>query len=323
LEHFIGQSAVFRDTIASIPRFAQSDASVLIVGESGTGKESCARAVHYLSGRSDRPFIPTNCGAIPDNLFENEFFGHEKGAYTDASRRQRGLVAEANHGTIFLDEVNLLSLQVQVKLLRFLEDGKYRPLGASQDGESNVRVLCATNVDLEAEVAAGRFREDLFYRINVLKLELPPLRKRGDDIPLLAKHFLKKYADLYRRGTMLFANDGIALLERHEWPGNVRELRNIIERAVLMCPFQIVRGHHLSMDTRSVTNGPESIEAFTFAKTAMVSEFEKRYLLAILKAHHGNISQASEVARIDRRSLQRLLKKHNLHVAEAMSQGAV
>jgi two-component system response regulator GlrR len=308
---FIGRSETFLESIKKIPAIGKLDSPVLILGESGTGKELCARAIHYLGSRSDKPFIPINCAAIPDNLFENELFGHARGAYTDAGRSQPGIIQEANGGTLFLDEVNSLSIQAQSKLLRFLEDGRVRPLGSTQYIDMNVRVICATNVNLTSEVERGTFREDLYYRINVLTLELPPLRERFGDVEVLSDFFLDKYSRRYNRGEMYFSGEVREMLLQYEWPGNVRELSNNIERAVCMTSSNIL--HLRDMPLKNATaHSNETLQGFREEKISAIEMFEEKYLRQILRDHHGNISQAARSAKTNRRLFQRLMRKYQI-----------
>jgi DNA-binding NtrC family response regulator len=285
---------------------------VLIAGETGTGKELVARAIHYQSPRQGKPFIPVNCGALPDHLFENELFGHTKGAYTDASSPEKGLVAEAEAGTLFLDEVDTLSASAQVKLLRFLQNREYRPLGSSKSITADVRILAATNADLRQQVQTKRFREDLYYRLNIVALRLPPLRERPEDIPLLADHFLRRYASHYGRGSLQFAAAALHKLVAYPWPGNVRELESVIQRAVLLAPCPVLQPDDidLHLSYQCTVSEPES---FHTAKARAIEQFERTYLNTLLTAHQGNVTHAAKHTGEARRSLQRLLKKHGLN----------
>ncbi|KAA0242848.1 MAG: sigma-54-dependent Fis family transcriptional regulator [Candidatus Brocadia sp. AMX2] len=226
--------------IEKIPSLAWSDATVMIYGETGTGKELIARAIHYNSHRHGKPFIPVNCGALPDHLIENELFGHAKGAFTDASTAEKGLIAEAEGGALFLDEVDTLSSSAQIKLLRFLQDKEYRHLGSSKSRGADVRVIAATNSNLWYLVETKRFREDLYYRLNVLSVTLPPLRERVSDIPLLAAHFLTRYAKQNRRGLLHLSGDAMQKLIHYPWSGNVRELEGVIQRAAVLCASSVL-----------------------------------------------------------------------------------
>ncbi|KXK28581.1 MAG: transcriptional regulator [Candidatus Brocadia sinica] len=334
-EHLIGQSKPFLRVIEKIPSLAWSDATVIIYGETGTGKELIARAIHYNSHRHGKPFIPVNCGALPDHLIENELFGHAKGAFTDASTAEKGLVAEAEGGTLFLDEVDALSYSAQIKLLRFLQDKEYRHLGSSKSRVANVRIIAATNSDLRYLVEAKRFREDLYYRLNVLSLTLPPLRERVSDIPLLANHFFTRYARQNRRGLRHLSEGTVQKLIHYHWPGNVRELEGVMQRAAVLCTSSILKPDDIDLlphDERELLEDcslrEEKKGAFSPFITASdllvtdqslqkvkiqaISQFERSYLTNLLITHEGNITHAAKAAGKDRRTLQRLLRKYNL-----------
>jgi len=240
LRQLVGENPVFLAEVRKIPLVAQYKANILISGETGTGKEVCARAIHYLSPRAQKPFVPVNCGAIPVELVENELFGHERGAFTDASAVQHGLIREAEGGTLFLDEIDCLPLLAQVKLLRFLQERQYRSLGSTKTQQADVRVIAATNIDLEEAVRTGKLRRDLYYRLNTIPLMLPPLRQRREDIPLLARYFLVKYAAEFNTPVAEFSADAIQKLVLYEWPGNVRELEHIVERTVILAERAVV-----------------------------------------------------------------------------------
>ena len=242
LDVVIGESAVLREAIRKVPRLGASEANVLITGETGTGKELFARAIHYASARQAHPFVPVNCGALPDTLFENEIFGHEKGAYTDASAAGAGLLAVADRGSLFLDEVDSLSFSSQAKLLRVLQDREYRPLGSQRAVKANVRIIAAANTPLAERVAAREFRADLYYRLNVLALRLPSLAERRGDIPILARHFLVRFAKECRRPAPQLSTDGVRRLMEHTWPGNIRELESAIQRALVLSDRPVLDG---------------------------------------------------------------------------------
>lgn len=289
LQHIIGKNPAFLAEIQKIPLVAKSDATVLISGETGTGKEVCARAIHYLSPRTDKPFIPVNCGAIPSELLENELFGHKPGAFTSATSSQPGLIQEAAGGTLFLDEIDCLAAAAQVKLLRFLQEKEYRPLGSTKVCKADVRVIAASNIKLEKAVKAGKFRQDIYYRLNIIHLVLPPLRERRNDIPLLARHFLSKYADEYHRQEAELSPDALQLLLPLDWPGNVRELEHVIERAVALSDQRIIGKEDI------VLPSPETrvqVESFQEAKEMAIAQFETTYIRGLLLAHHGNITKA-------------------------------
>ncbi len=310
LKQMIGESASFLSEIKKIPTLAKSDAIVLITGETGTGKELCARAIHYLSPRSRGPFMPINCGAIPVDLVENELFGHEKGAFTGASESRTGLIAEADGGTVFLDEVDCLPLVSQVKLLRFLQEKEYRPLGSKKMKRADVRLLAAMNIDPQEAVTAGKLRQDLYYRLNVIPLVIPPLRERREDISLLARHFLLKYAVQFNKPMVDFSEEAMQLLQLYDWPGNVRELEHNVERAVVLSEGRTIQAKDVVLPTTE--SDPQ--ESFHDAKQKMTAAFEKTYIERLLLAHHGNIYQAARAARKDRRTFWGLVRKYNVDV---------
>ena len=291
---------------------AQSDATVLICGETGTGKELFARAIHYHSPRRNKPFIPVNCAALPDHLFENELFGHVKGAFTDATSSEKGLIAEAEGGTLILDEVDTLSPAAQAKLLRFLQSGEYRPLGSSRSVTASVRIIAATNTDLFDRVKAKLFREDLYFRLNALSVIIPPLRERMEDIVHLSNHFLTQYAkerNTERRG---ISSDALRKLMAYEWPGNVRELEGLILRALVLTTSATLQPEDMNLPQQSPTSTQENT-LLRQAKTNMIQNFELSYLTNLLAAHHGNITHAAMAAGKQRSTLQRLLRKYSLN----------
>jgi len=312
LQNIIGQSPAFLAEIGKVPLVARCDACVLISGETGTGKEVYARAVHYLSPREHKPFIPVNCGAIPLELIENELFGHERGAFTGASAAQPGLLREAEGGTLFLDEIDCLPLLAQIKLLRLIQEKEYRPLGSPKTVHADVRVIGASNVDFEQAVTAGKLRKDLYYRLNVIRLLLPPLRERREDILLLARHFLKKYSAEFNRPVPEIPAASIEALLAYDWPGNVRELENVIERAVILSDG----GSALSLNV-NLPGAPSEARAETFqqAKNKTVSQFERDYIQKLLLAHGGNITAAARAARKNRRAFWELIRKHRIDVS--------
>lgn len=327
MHKFIGTSPSFLSAINLIPRVAACDVTLLIVGDTGTGKEMCARATHYLSARTSKPLIPINCGLVPADLFENELFGHEPGAFTDARASKRGLIAEAEGGTLFLDEVDSLPLAAQVKLLRFIQDQRYKPLGASSYRQANIRVIAATNQSLRKKVEEGTFREDLYYRLNVVTLLLPPLQDRKEDIIQLAEHFLKTSAAEYDRPTGGFSHGAVQKLLSYSWPGNVRELENVIRNAVVLAEEPVIRAHDINLPVGTGTSPairkesfeavtpaetPTAREPFRLAKARVVESFERNYLNEVLLACDGNISQAAREAKKNRRAFFALLKKHRL-----------
>lgn len=311
LRQIIGQASPFAAIKKQILRLADCDVTILITGETGTGKEMCARAIHRLSHRSNGPFIPVNCSAIPTELFENELFGHEPGAYTDARQRRHGLIAEAEGGTFFLDEVDSLHPLAQVKLLRFLQDRRYKPLGATSYKQADVRLLAATNQDLRARVKEGRFREDLYFRINIVSLALPPLRERREDVASLAFHFLEAATREYGRLGLRFTRDALQKLAHYDWPGNVRELDNVIRQAVALAEGLIINARDVKFSSESA-HSYSIEEPFNEAKARVIEVFERGYLQQALSASGGNISRAAQYAQKDRRTFFGLLKKHGL-----------
>ena len=304
----IGRSPVFLAVTRSLARIARFDVPVLIQGETGTGKELAARVIHYQSPRSHRPFIPVNCGALPDLLVENELFGHERGAYTDARDSTAGVVALADGGTLFLDEIDALSAKAQVTLLRFLQDQRYRPLGAPSDRAVNVRVMAATNRNLEQLVDRGEFRADLLFRIKVLFVDLPPLRRREGDATLLAEHFLDKCAERFEQPRKRIGAAARQWFEHYDWPGNVRELENLILRTALMSDgHELVVAHEAPASAACVTSA-----SYAAAKAAAVADFDRRFLRDLLTRKAGNITRAAAEAGKDRRAFGRLIKKYGL-----------
>lgn len=309
LKKLIGESLIFRNVINKIPLIARCDACVLIEGETGTGKELCARAIHYLSPRSQHPFVPINCGAIPIDLIENELFGHEQGAFTSAVKAQAGLIEEAQGGTLFLDEVNCLGPQAQVKLLRFIQENEYRPLGSTKLKHSDVRVISAANG--EELYSSNNLRRDLYYRLNVIPLQLPSLRERKEDIPLLVSHFLCKYSNKFGIDIPCLSPGCLEVLMEYNWPGNVRELEHIIERAVVMSTGNCISIQNLEMPEQKLSAQDES---FQQAKARCIARFEKEYIQKLLLTHDGNITKAAQVAKKNRRAFWQLIRKHNIDV---------
>lgn len=305
----IGQSPSFLSEVSKIPLVAKCDAGVMISGETGTGKELCARAIHNLSSRASKPFIPVNCGAIPVELAENELFGHERGAFTGAATSKAGLIREADGGTLFLDELDSLPLLAQVKLLRFLQEREYRPLGSSKTRHADVRVVAATNVNFETAINSGQLRQDLYFRLNIIPIMLPPLRHRLEDIRLLADYFRIKYAMNFNKNVMSISPNAMQKLLMHEWPGNVRELEHVIQRAVALCEFPTLRAEDIQVS--SISASPK-IESFKRAKEHAVQQFERTYLQSLLLANQGNISKAAQAAQKNRRAFWELLRRHGL-----------
>jgi DNA-binding NtrC family response regulator len=311
LATLIGENPAFLATVAKIPLVARADSPVLIVGETGTGKELCARAVHHLSGRRRSPLIPVDCGALPDHLLENELFGHARGAFTDAHRDQGGLVGMAEGGTLMLDEIDSLSLPAQGKILRLLQERTYKPLGADRFVRADIRIIAATNLDLEELVRRKLFRSDLYFRLNVLALTLPPLRERPGDIALLARHFVERLSVEAGTAPKTLAPESIDRLCRAPWPGNVRELSNVIQRAVVFCEDPVIRPHHLALPVE----GPrdcESTGGFRESRARAVAAFEQSYVESLLRRHNGNVTRSAREAGQDRRAFGRLIKKYQI-----------
>jgi two-component system response regulator GlrR len=284
---------------------AQSEASLLIQGESGTGKELLARAIHRASPRRDKPFVAINCGAIPAELLESELFGHLKGAFTGAGRDHPGLFLGAEGGTVFLDEIGDMPVQLQVKLLRVLQEGEVRPVGATETRKVDVRILSATHRNLEEAVASGEFREDLYYRLNVVSLTLPPLRERREDIPLLAQHFLSALTEKYQRRIRGFVPDALEMLAAADWPGNIRQLHNVLEQCVALCTTTTIPA---TLVARALRDKPAEIQPLAEARNA----FERDYLINLLKLTRGQVSEVARLAGRNRTEVYRLLQRHGL-----------
>ena len=323
-QSLIGTSKCFLRATGMIPLLSAAKSTVLISGETGTGKELFARAIHYTGERRGKPFVPVNCAALPDHLIENELFGHSKGAFTGAFADKHGLFQEADGGTLFLDEINSLSLTVQSKLLRVLQDQQFRPLGSTKSRKVDVKVVAATNTDLRSLVEMRQFREDLFHRLNVLSVVIPPLRDRREDILLLATHFLKVYAKEFATGSITMGHSCKSKLLGYSWPGNVRELEGAIQRAVAMAAGEVLESHDLDLPTCEreeplastvdlvLKAGMSYDGSFQKMKTKVIEEFERTYLCELLSANRGNISKAARAAKKERRAFQRLLQKHGL-----------
>ncbi len=316
--NLIGESEVFQQIVSNIKKYSKCNAPALILGETGTGKEKIARAIHYAGVDDGKPFVAVNCGCLPDSLVENELFGHARGAYTDARESQSGLVEQAEGGTLFLDEIEALSRKGQVALLRFLQDYEYRPLGSQHTKHASIRLITASNESLDKLVDQGAFRKDLFYRINILPLTLPPLRKRGTDILLLAEYFLDKYRAVYGQNNRYLDTQTLLWMSRYSWPGNVRELENLILREFLLADsacINIQPSNDVSNERRrQLQDRRRSLDlynrSFQDAKSAVVKEFEHNYLQYVLEDANGNISQAARQAGKERRSFARLLDKY-------------
>lgn len=317
-DDLIGRSRGMREVFGLVESAAPSDASILIQGESGTGKELLARSIHRRSPRAPRPLVAVNCGAITETLLESELFGHVRGAFTGASHSRKGYFEEASGGTIFLDEVGEMSAATQVKLLRVLQSGEIMRVGSSESRTVDVRVIAATNVDLAQAKDQGRFREDLFYRLNVIPIVLPPLRERPEDIPLLAGHFLAKYAERSGKPLVAISPEAMDAMVEYHWPGNVRELENVIEAAVVLARGEIMLLRDFRADFRAKAKqaGPEPASLFgrpfAEAKNLAIAEFERKYVEVVLERTNGNISEAARLAGLDRSNFRRVMSRHNL-----------
>ncbi len=301
----ITRNPVMEDVLAKARLVADSDAMVFISGESGTGKELLARAIHRASNRRERPFVAVNCAAIPEQLLESELFGHVRGSFTGAVRDHKGLFLTANQGTLFLDEIGDMPISLQVKLLRVLQDRKVRSVGATEAYDVDVRIISATHRDLEAEMAAGNFREDLYYRLNVVALQLPPLTERREDIPLLANHFLTQLAGKYRKAVSGFAPEALELLVAASWPGNVRQLYNVVEQSVALCTTPLIPA---SWVQQAIQSQHAEFASFEDARRG----FEREYLTQLLKITEGNVTQAARLAKRNRTEFYKLLQRHQL-----------
>ncbi len=318
-EDLIGQSSQMREIFKLVETVSYSTATVLIQGESGTGKELVARAIHYRSPRKDKPFVAVNCSALTDTLLESELFGHVKGAFTGATGNKKGLFEAADGGTIFLDEIGDVPPATQVRLLRVLQEGEVKRVGANESIKVDVRVIAASNVDLLRAKEQGRFREDLFYRLNVISIALPPLRDRPEDIPLLAQHFLKIYSEKMGKKVNAIAPRAMEILTCNRWVGNVRELENVIERATVLTSNEIVELEDLPPNFRDAPKGGGEVEVFSLAhlpyaqaKRLAMRAFERRYLSALLEKSGNNVSSAARAAGVDRSNFRRLLKQYEV-----------
>ncbi len=302
-DNIIGQSPPMEAVFSLIPEVAQSDSSILLFGETGTGKELVAKAIHAESRRSHLPFIAINCGAIPESLLESELFGHQKGVFTGATRARKGFLEVVSGGTLFLDEIGEISFKMQVDLLRVLEEKKITSIGSREPADVDFRLISATRQDLKKEVAEGNFREDFFYRINVIMIEIPPLRKRKEDIRLLVEHFLIKYSQETNKKVDNVTSDAMGLLKQYDWPGNVRELENAIERAVVLSKSRTLRTEDFSFIQ------PSGIQ---FSEPLSLREMEKAYIQKILEENTWNVTQSAKVLGINRVTLHKMIKRYNL-----------
>ena len=313
--NLVGESPAFRHVLSLVDRVAQCDATVLVQGETGTGKELVARAIHYLSRRKAAPFVPVNCGAIPETLVESELFGHARGAFTDAKETREGVIAQARGGTLLLDEVDALSPRSQVALLRFLQDQEYRPVGGHLVRQADVRVVATTNTDLSALAARGQYRQDLLFRLDLLVVRLPPLRDRADDARRLAELFVSRFSQQYGTLPKTLHPDTLEFLSRYSWPGNVRELENVIHREYLLGDGPVIRVTSAQSSAGSSDRGPADwLTALEFrtAKARTIAEFERAYLIELLSRTNGNLSRAARMSGKERSRLGKLVRKYGL-----------
>lgn len=308
IKNIIGKSKAMRDVLEKTFRAAETDSNVYIFGESGTGKELIAKSLHLLSSRKDRPFVAINCASIPEGLLESELFGYEKGAFTGATRKKKGLFSQAHTGTLFLDEISETPQSMQVRLLRVLEERQFYPLGGEKPITVDIRIVVASNKDIEQEVQKGYFREDLYYRLHVIPIHLPPLRERLEDIPLLANHFLYKYKEEMRKEAKGLSPSALQKLMTYQWPGNVRELENTIEYAVAMSSGEVIEDDQILQTQKTESS---EIKPLKEAK----SNFEKEYIARALTLAGGNVSKAATLVGKYRADFYELLKKHNLKVS--------
>ncbi len=307
-ENIVGKSDSMRRVFEVVVHVSDAPANVLITGESGTGKELIARAIHYHSGRAQGPFIPVNCAAIPETLLESELFGYLRGSFTDAKKDRKGLFQEASGGTLFLDEISELSISLQAKLLRVIEDKEVRPLGASRGEKVEVRIIAASNRDLEQLAGESKFRQDLFYRLNVIRIDLPPLRQRPEDIPLLAAHFIQKFSEMAKRQVKGLTEETLAALLNYSWPGNIRELEHTIERAVLLGKRELVDTGDLP--AQMLADGRKGVPlAEALAKGYTLKDLEQEYIKKVLEITKGNKTEAASILGMDRTTLYRKLEE--------------
>jgi DNA-binding NtrC family response regulator len=309
LENIVGRSPQMLQVYKTVARVAESRSTILIAGESGTGKELVARAIHFNSPRSSKPYVAVDCGSLAETLLESELFGHVRGAFTGAVTNKKGLFEEADNGTCFLDEVGDISLAMQAKLLRVIQEHEIKRVGGTETTKIDVRIIAATNKNLEELVAEKKFREDLFYRLNVVSIHLPPLRERLDDIPFLADHFLRKYAAENEKPVSRISAEVLDLLLRYQWPGNVRELENVIERAVTLSPHSLILPEDLP---RRLRVEPSEISATSLPSQVSLTELEKIYIKKVLEETGGNKKRAADILGIDRRTLYRMAARYGI-----------
>lgn len=309
LSTLIGKAPSFVKAIDNLPDIAKSNSPVLISGETGTGKELVAQAIHHLSARRDNPFVAVNCGLLQDSMLEDELFGHERGAFTDAYARRVGVFAQAEKGTLFLDEADSMSRNAQIALLRVLQDKRYRLIGGSREQQADVRIIVATNANLPDLVRSEKFRSDLYYRLCVFSINLPPLRDREEDLPILIAHFVKKHRPPDRKELQL-APDVYSALSGYYWPGNVRELENAIIRGIYLSRRGIISIEHLGVPVHQYL--PEELLPLGTKKKEVIEAFEREYLIKLMHKTNGDVRQAARIARKDRSELYRLLRKHRV-----------
>ncbi len=320
------QSERMHKVLAIVAEWAQSDSTILVTGETGTGKDLLARRVRSQSPRRDKPFVVVNCATIPDDLFESELFGHVRGAFTGADKNRKGLASEADGGTLFLDEVGELPVEIQPQLLRFLQTGEVRPIGQNRSVRVDVRVVAATNRDLLEMIKLGRFREDLYYRLNVLPIALPPLRERKDDIPALVQRFVRRFARRFGRPVTEVSKRALVVLKSYDWPGNIRELENVCERAVMLCRGTELRPEHLLMPGAPTalpsapepgrTGPPAPGSAAQVGDGVTLAELERQHILAVLKREGGNQKKTASILDVSKSTLWRKLKEYGVDPAQ-------
>lgn len=323
--NIVGKSKKMQEIYRIIAKVAPTDSTVLIYGQSGTGKELIARAIHFNSPRRDRQFVPVDCAVLSENLLESELFGHIRGSFTGAVTTKLGLFEIADGGTVFLDEVGNISLSIQAKLLRVLQEREFTPVGGTKSKKVDIRLIAATNKDLEKMIKEGTFREDLYYRINIVPIHLPPLKEREEDIPLLAMHFLRKYSEQMGKKIKGFSAEAMEKLMRYSWPGNVRELENVIERTVVMIEEDMVKPEHIILPDKHRQNGfhiriPMTSEELKEIKKQLrekaVEEIEKAFIINALERNQWNVTKASEEVGMLRPNFQALMRKYNIRVRE-------
>ena len=321
-ENIIGSSPRMQNVYRLIAKCAPTNSTVLLTGESGTGKELMARAIHYNSLRKDKPFVPVDCNSLNENLLESEMFGHVKGSFTGAVASKKGMFEIADSGTLFLDEVGNISLWTQAKLLRVIQEREFKAVGDTRTQSANFRLVCATNKDLAAMVAAGTFREDLFYRINVFPIQIPSLRDRRDDIPALAFHFLRLFSKELGKEVTEISDGAMSAIVNHDWPGNVRELENAIQRAVILATDRVIRQAHLGsiteaslqLDLDVPRTGDELKRTKKVAREKSVENIEKRFVLEALRRNSWNVTRSAEDTGMQRANFQALMKKHSIRI---------